>query len=190
MRWIAQSGYQMAPKTLTLNDWTPLGHIFGSPLGAQKSQKIDFFSQKSRLRERFFIDFCCECRFPRFFDWFLVDFGWKIDEKTLVLFKPPSHFFQHGDPHETLYFTIRKLLFRFLSFWFFFSKNRWKKRLKISPAKKVEKWPPGDPKIDPKSWKNGRKIAKNPQKCQKSWFFEGSIFWWFFGWPKNRKKEA
>ncbi len=42
--------------------------------------------------------------------------------KKTCFFKPPSHFFQHGDPHETLYFTIRKLLFRFLSFWYFSEK--------------------------------------------------------------------
>ena len=162
---------------------------FLGTLWEPKNHQKSICSPKSRPRECFFIDFCSERRFPRFFDGFLVDFGWKINEKKLVFFKPPSHFFQHGDPHETLYFTIRKLLFHFLSFWFF-SKNWWKKWLKNSSAKKVEKWPPGDPKIDPKSWKNGRKIAKNPEKCQKSCFFEESIFWWFFRWPKNRKKKA
>ena len=42
-------------------------------------------------------------------------------------------FFEHCDPHETLYFTIRKLCFRFLSFCFFLEKYR-KHDFKIQAA--------------------------------------------------------
>ena len=139
--------------------------------------------------ELFFFNFCCECRFPWFFDWFSVDFGWKINEKKLFFSSLLRSLSNMATLTKHCILRYESYFFVFWVFWFF-SKNWWKKRLKISPAKKVEKWPPGDPKIHPKSWKNGRKIAKNPKNCQKSWFFEGSIFWWFFGWPKNRKKEA
>ena len=139
---------------------TSLGGFLG-PLGVPKIDQKSTFWENGCSKERFFIDFCGKCRFSRFFGGFLVDLPLKIDGKTDVFCHNCACFFQTGDPHETLYFTIRKLLFRFLSFWFFL-KNRWKKRLKISLAKKVEKWPPGDPKMDPKSSKNGRSIAKNP----------------------------
>ena len=52
----------------------PFSDFLGPPWEAKNHQKSTF-SQKSRPRERFFIDFCCERRFPRFFDRFLVDFG-------------------------------------------------------------------------------------------------------------------
>ena len=45
-----------------------------------------------------------------------IEGPWKVDEKTNVLFHSRACFFQTGDPHETLYFTIRKLLFRFFQF--------------------------------------------------------------------------
>ena len=103
----------------------------------------------------------------RFFHRFSIAFGWKIDEKTFVFFKPPSHFFQHGDPHETLYFTMRKLLFHFLSFCFFFQKNvqNW---VQNWTQKKIEKnnstGTQNDPKIDKKSIGKSWKSLKWPKK--------------------------
>ena len=52
----------------------PFSDFLGPPWEAKNHQKSTF-SQKSRPRERFFIDFCSERRFPRFFDGFLLDFG-------------------------------------------------------------------------------------------------------------------
>ena len=52
----------------------PFSDFLGPPWEAKNHQKSTF-SQKSRPRERFFIDFCSERRFPRFFDGFLVEFG-------------------------------------------------------------------------------------------------------------------
>ena len=40
---------------------------FLGPPGEAKNHQKSTFSQKSRPRKRFFIDFCRECRFPRFF---------------------------------------------------------------------------------------------------------------------------
>ena len=62
-------------------------------------------------------------------------------------------FFQHGDPHETLYFTIRKLLFHFSRFCVF-SKKTSKKALQnrdhVFSLKNHPKVVPGDPFWDPK----------------------------------------
>ena len=62
------------------HEWLPsmIGQPFGDflgPPGEAKNHQKSTFSQKSRPRERFFIDFCSECRFPRFFTSFLFDFG-------------------------------------------------------------------------------------------------------------------
>ena len=65
-RWLPRPSHSMMVH--------PRGTFLGPPWEAKNHQK-SIFSQQSRPRERFFIDFCCECRFPRFFDGFLVDFG-------------------------------------------------------------------------------------------------------------------
>ena len=165
----------------------PFSDFLGPPWEAKNHQKSTF-SQKSRPRERFFIDFCCECRFPRFFDWFLVDFGWKINEKKLVFFKPSSQFFQHGDPHETLYFTIRKLLFRFLSFWFFFSKNWWKNDWKFHLPKKSKNDPRGTPKYIQNPEKMVAKSPKIPKNAKKVDFLRGRFFDDFLDGQKIEKR--
>ena len=92
---------------------------WGYPLDALRDPKIDqksSFCDNGCSKERCFIDLCGKCSFSRFFGGFLVDFSRKIDEKTDVFFHNLACFFQTGDLHETLYFTIRKLLFRVFCF--------------------------------------------------------------------------
>ena len=72
--------------------------------------------RKWALQGRVFVDFCRFSRFSRFLARFCIDFGRKIDEKIIVLFEFVCHFLQHGDLHETLFFTIREALFHFLFF--------------------------------------------------------------------------
>ena len=55
---------------------------FLGPPWEPKNQQKSIFSPKSRPRDRFFIDFCCECRFSRF----QVDFG---RVRTLKIVLPP-----------------------------------------------------------------------------------------------------
>ena len=55
------------------HEWFPsmIGHPFDTflgPPGEAKNHQKSTFSPKSRPRERFFIDFCSEWRFSRFFD--------------------------------------------------------------------------------------------------------------------------
>ena len=65
-------------------------------------------------------------------DFFTKNQG-KFVEKISVVFCQHRLFFEHCDPHETLYFTIRKLCFRFLRFCFFLEKYR-KHDFKIQAA--------------------------------------------------------
>ena len=70
-------------------------------------------------------------------------------EKNDVFVHFAACFFQHGDPDKTLYFTMRKLLFHFLSFCFF-SKKMSKIECKIGPRKKSKKMTQLGPKMIPK----------------------------------------
>ena len=54
---------------------------------------------------------------------FFTENRWKIDEKNDACFQSVARFFEHGDPHETPRFTIRKLLFHVLCFCIFSKKN-------------------------------------------------------------------
>ena len=112
---------------------TSLGGFLG-PLGFPKIDDKSTFSVNGWSKERFFIDFCGKCRFSRFFGGFLVDLPLKIDENTDVFCRSCACFFQTGDPHETRYFTIRKLLFCFLSLRFL-PKNGQKLSATLDPEK-------------------------------------------------------
>ena len=72
----------------------------------------------------------------------------KIKEKLHILFHSGACFLEHGDPHETLYFTMRKLLFHFLCFHVFYRKTS-KKVLQNSKTdmcpKNRPQMAPGDP---------------------------------------------
>ena len=108
---------------------TPLGTL-GDP---KNSLKIDFLL-KNGVPNVIFRRFLCIKLVFTLLTRFFVDFSRKIDEKSMkkkmCFFRIVACFFQHGDPHETLYFTIRKLLFHFSCFCVF-SKKTSKKRSKI-----------------------------------------------------------
>ena len=105
-------GQQVAIMSPSLSIWRPKIDAIRDPKIDQKSS----FCDNGCSKERCFIDLCGKCSFSRFFGGFLVDFSRKIDEKTDVFFHNLACFFQTGDLHETLYFTMRKLLFRVFRF--------------------------------------------------------------------------
>ena len=71
---------------------------------------------------------------------------WKINLKARAIFHSSACFFEHGDPHETSYFTIRKLLFHFWGFCISSKKTRTNDS-KIQGATVIQKitkdWSPG-----------------------------------------------
>ena len=69
----------------------------------------------------------------------------KVKEKRYVLFHNSACFFEHGDPHETSYFTIRKLLFHFSCFGIFHQKNI----EKVTSNAENNFGPPNPPKMVP-----------------------------------------
>ena len=90
---------------------TALGTL-GEPL------KIDFLL-KNGVPNVLFRRFLCTKLVSALFVRFSVGFSQKIDEKSMKkrwFFHIVACFFQHGDPHETLYFITRKLLFQFSRF--------------------------------------------------------------------------
>ena len=94
---------------------TALGTL-GEP---KNSLKIDFLLKKRRSERAFSVIFVHKAGFRAFCTIFRRFFS-KIDEKSMnkndAFFRIAACFFQHGDPHETPYFTIRKLLFHFSRF--------------------------------------------------------------------------
>ena len=98
---------------------TALGTL-GEP---KNSLKIDFLLKKRRSERAFSSIFVHKAGFHAFctiFRRFFSKNRWKINEKNDTFFRLVACFFQHGDPHETLYFTIRKLLSHFSRFCVFF----------------------------------------------------------------------
>ena len=98
---------------------------FGRILGTSRDPKIDkksFFCSKRRAREQFFDDFCGACLFSRFFRQFSFDFSSKIDVFSSVVSLLIACFFELGDPHDSVYFIIRKLFFHFSCFFIFTTK--------------------------------------------------------------------
>ena len=131
--------------------------IFGSPLGAQKSQKIDFFPKKpsqGALFHRFLLRMSFSSIFRLIFSRFWMKNHWK---KTCFFQAPPRTFFQHGDPHETWYFIMRKLLFHFLCFCVFSKK----KRRKMTPKCKEQFCITKSPKNGPRGPILGPKMDPN-----------------------------
>ena len=126
-------------------------------LGEPKNSLKIVFLLNNGVPNVLFRRFLCTKLASTIFARFFVDFSRKIDEKlmkkTMRFFRMFACFFQHGDPHETLYFIIRKLLFH-VSRFFVFCKNIVEKRApKSRPRFSLKNHPkvvPGDPFWDPK----------------------------------------
>ena len=72
------------------------------------------------------------------FGWFFAKNQWTNDGKNDAFFRIGACFFQHCDPHETMYFIIRKLLFHFSRFCVFSKKllkNVFQNRDRVFPLK-------------------------------------------------------
>ena len=144
---------------------TPLGTL-GEP---KNSPKIDFLLKNgvpNVLFRRFLWTKLVSTIFARFF----VGFSRKIDEKNNAFLRIVACFFQHGDPHETLYFTIRKLLFHFSRFCVFPKKKRRKTCSEIETTffpQKSPKCVPGNPFWDPKRSRINVGEVKKPKNVGK-----------------------
>ena len=124
--------------------------LSGDPEGIPKSVKNWFFAQKSGSKRVFLLIFeriIVRHDFASILHRFFTKNQGKFVEKISVVFCQHRLFFEHCDPHETLYFTIRKLCFRFLSFCFFLEKYRkhdFKIQAAFFPTKKYPKMLPGE----------------------------------------------
>ena len=155
----------------------PPGTALGTQGEPKNSLKIDFL-RKNGVPNALFRRFLCTKLVSTLFARFSVDFSRKIDEnsmkKTMRFFRIVACFFQHGDPHETLYFTIRKLLFHFSRFCVFSkktSKNVLQNRDRIFPSKITQKSSPGTRF----GTQNGPELTLGRSKKRKMW--EKRRFW-------------
>ena len=105
--------------------WDVPGAPWG-PTGIQKSPENRLFVKKKRSRRDFFSIFVQVAVFNAFcgiLHGVFTKNQRKIDQKNYAFFHSIACLFEHGDPHETSYFTMRKLLFHFLCFCFFLKKT-------------------------------------------------------------------
>ena len=188
MRWTAQSGYQIAPKTPSPNDAHLFGRIFGSPGGPQNRPKIDPWPQKGR-QEAIFYRFFSRTAFVSLLGLIFHRFLMIFWSKNRCIFPKPRAIFSTWRWPKSMH--RRSVLSTFYFFHFFEicekmtqknKQNRWsKKHRKIGP-RGSQNWP--------KMAHNSSKIRQKSQKCQKNMKIEGLIFYHFFEWQKNRKPKA
>ena len=158
----------------------------GDPGGAQKFAKNRFFAKKRRSERAFSSIFVHKAGFHAFcmiFRRFFSKNRWKINEKNDAFFRIVACFFQHGDPHETSYFIIRKLLFHFSRFCVFSKKIVEKRVPKSRPRFSLKNHPkvvPGDPFWDPKRSRINVGEVKKPKNVAKKSILDTVGFWRFF----------
>ena len=92
--------------------------------------------------------------------------------------------FSNWRPSQNTVFHDVKPTFSFFAS-IIFSEKTWKLSATLDPEKSSRKGPNWDPKWTPNCWKLRWGNLENHQNGETKQFFEGSIFWWFFGWPKN-----
>ena len=175
MRWIAQSGYQMAPKTPFPKRTRRFLAIFGSPLGAQKSPKIDFFPKKPS-QEALFHRFLLRMSFSSIFRLIFSRFWMKNRWKKAWFFQVPLAFFPTWRPSRNTVFYNTKATFSFFEFLIFFQKidetNGWK----IHLPKKSKNDPRGIPKYTQNPEEMVAKSPKIPKNAKKVDFLRGRFF--------------
>ena len=152
MRWIAQSGYQMAPKTPLPGTNRRFLAIFGYPLGAQKSTKIDIFPKKPSQGARFH-RFLLRMSFSSIFRLIFSRFWMKNQWKKTCFFQALLAVFPTWRPSRNTVFYDTKATFSFFEF-SFFSKKKSKIECKIAARKIIEKMTQLGPKMIPKLMKS------------------------------------
>ena len=121
---------------------------------------------------------------------------WTFDGKFDVFLHIIACFFEYGAPHETSYFTMRKLLFHFLNLCIF-SKRLSKSWVNTSKTnfcfKKPSTMAPGGPFWLPKRSQIHGGETWNPKNALKKWFSDHAISWILFKTSKilnNLPREA
>ena len=120
--------------------------------------------------DQFRIDLGGEHRFSQISHRFQVDFHEILVRKAMLFFTAVLVFVQHGDPHDSTYFTYRKLLLHVLLFDFFVQTDL-RKHVKKRISKEHRKMMPDAPKMDPRLTpnlfiltENARGETQNSQK--------------------------
>ena len=146
-KW-SQNGEKCAELPKVATRWLPRpfypkgGIDFEQFLASLRNPKVHqklIFCDKGCSKERRFIDFCGKYRFSRFSGGLLIDFSWKIDEKTNVFFSQPRVFFSNWRPSRNTVFYDTKATFLFFAVLVFSSKNGQKSSAKEDPEKSSKK---------------------------------------------------
>ena len=123
-RGALRAGFQTQLKMHEKNDefWKAPGTSWEAPRdpeGLPKSTKNRFFAAKGRSKHHvlsIFVQMTVLHVVFRDFALILREESMKKQWKKQCIFSQLRMFFEHGDPHETSYFTMRKPLIQFLDF--------------------------------------------------------------------------
>ena len=187
MRWIAQSGYQMAPKTPLPGTSCRFLAIFGYPLGAQKSTKIDIFPKKPSQGARFH-RFLLRMSFSSIFRLIFSRFWMKNQWKKTCFFQALLAVFPTWRPSRNTVFYDTKATFSFFEFLIFFRKIDEKNDWKFHLPKKSKNDPRGTPKYTQNPEKMVAKSPKIPKNAKKVDFLRGRFFDDFLDGQKIEKR--
>ena len=186
---IAQNGYQMAPKTPLPRRTRRFLAIFGYPLGAQKSPKIDFFPKKP-CQGALFYRFLLRTSFSSIFWWIFGRFWMKNRWKKTCFFQAPLAFFPTWRPSRNTVFYDTKATFSFFEFLFFFFEKLMKKTIGKFTSQKSRKMTPGGTQNTPKILKKWPQNRQKSRKMPKKLIFWGVDFLMIFWMTKKSKKEG
>ena len=176
----------MAPKTPLLRRTRRFLAIFGSPLGAQKSPKIDFFPKKPSQGALFY-RFLQRTSFSSIFWWIFGRFWMKNQWKKTCFFQAPLAFFPTWRPSRNTVFYDTKATFSFFEFLIFFKKLM-KKMAEKFICQKSRKMTPGGSQNRPKILKKWSQNHQKSPKMTKKMIFWGVEFLMIFWVAKKSKK--
>ena len=143
--------------------------IFGYPLGAPKTTKIEIFPKKPSQGARFH-RFLLRMSFSSIFRLIFSRFWMKNRWKKTCFFQAPLAFFPTWRPSRNTVFYDTKATFSFFEFLIFFKKLM-KKMAEKFICQKSRKMTPGGSQNRPKILKKWSQNRQKPQKMSKKLIF-------------------
>ena len=148
-----------------------------------RAEKVFHQRLLDAVMDQFRIDLGGDHRFSQISHRFQLDFSWNSSKNSCAFFHSRACFLQHGDPHDSTYFTYRKLLLHVLLFDFFVQTDL-RKHVKKRISKEHRKMMPDAPKMDPRLTpnlfiltENARGETQNSQKWLPKVVFWSIKFW-------------
>ena len=164
-----QNGTKLRQGVVFIDLPRPFGASRG-PIGSPKIHQESTFCSEMRSKRVFFVDFCADNRFTRFFSRFCIDFSRKNNQN---LMRKLMHFFTASLAFSNMATLTKHRILRYESYFFiflifvFFPKKHQKMTPKFKPhsfPKKTLKSGPGGSILSPKMMPNLRRRDQTSRK--------------------------